>query len=53
MELCEGGDLYTRDPYLEKEAQHIITSVLSAIEYMHSLSIIHRDLKFEVRTYVR
>ena len=48
MELCEGGDLYTRDPYTERDAKRIVTSVLSAIEYMHSLNIMHRDLKFEV-----
>mmetsp|Transcript_28057 Transcript_28057/g.61129 ORF Transcript_28057/g.61129 Transcript_28057/m.61129 type:complete len:734 (+) Transcript_28057:58-2259(+) len=47
MELCEGGDLYTRDPYTEDAALRIVTSVLSAIEYMHSKGVIHRDLKYE------
>ena len=48
MELCEGGDLYTRDPYTEDEALRIVTAVVSAIEYMHSKGVIHRDLKYEV-----
>lgn len=47
MELCSGGDLYSRDPYTEEEAARIISSVLSAIAYMHSKNIVHRDLKYE------
>jgi serine/threonine protein kinase len=47
MELCSGGDLYSRDPYSEPEAARIVTSILSAIAYMHSKGIVHRDLKFE------
>lgn len=48
LELCEGGDLYTRDPYSEADALRICTSLLSAIEYMHYRNICHRDLKYEV-----
>ena len=47
MELCSGGDLYSRDPYTEEEAARIVCSILSAIAYMHSRNILHRDLKFE------
>lgn len=47
MELCSGGDLYTRDPYTEEEAANITASVLSAVSYMHSMGITHRDLKYE------
>eukprot|EP00542_Grammatophora_oceanica_P010432 CAMPEP_0194032256 /NCGR_PEP_ID=MMETSP0009_2-20130614/5237_1 /TAXON_ID=210454 /ORGANISM="Grammatophora oceanica, Strain CCMP 410" /LENGTH=706 /DNA_ID=CAMNT_0038672641 /DNA_START=11 /DNA_END=2131 /DNA_ORIENTATION=+ len=47
MELCSGGDLYTRDPYTEEEAARIVGSILSAISFMHQHNIIHRDLKFE------
>lgn len=47
MELCSGGDLYTRNPYAEAEAARITRSILSAISYMHSKNIIHRDLKYE------
>lgn len=47
MESCSGGDLYSRDPYTEDEAARIISSMLSAISYMHQRQIIHRDLKYE------
>jgi serine/threonine protein kinase len=47
MELCSGGDLYSRDPYKEEEAARIISSILSAISYMHSKNMAHRDLKYE------
>lgn len=47
LELCSGGDLYCRDPYEEEDAARIITSILSAVEYMHGKNITHRDLKFE------
>jgi calcium-dependent protein kinase len=35
MELCSGGDLYSRNPYTEDEAVIICSSVLSPIAYMH------------------
>jgi serine/threonine protein kinase len=47
MELCDGGDLYSRDPYTEKEAARITSSILSAVAYMHSHNVTHRDLKYE------
>lgn len=47
MELCSGGDLYARDPYSEEDAARIISSILSAISYMHSRDFCHRDLKYE------
>jgi len=36
MELCSGGDLYTRDPYSEQEAARICRMILSAVSYMHA-----------------
>jgi serine/threonine protein kinase len=36
MDLCSGGDLYTRDPYTEEEAARIVGSILSAVAYMHA-----------------
>lgn len=36
MELCSGGDLYSRDPYTEDQAARICASVISAVAYVHS-----------------
>ena len=47
MELCSGGDLYTRDPYTQEEAARIVSSIMSAVAYMHRKHICHRDLKYE------
>jgi calcium-dependent protein kinase len=47
MELCCGGDLYSRDPYTEAEAARIVSTLLSAVSFMHSKNIAHRDLKYE------
>ena len=47
LELCNGGDLYARDPYSEEQANEIVRSILDAIGYMHSRGITHRDLKYE------
>ena len=44
MEVCSGGDLYTRDPYTEEEAARIVTAVLRAVAYMHHRGVIHRDV---------
>mmetsp|Transcript_34529 Transcript_34529/g.42225 ORF Transcript_34529/g.42225 Transcript_34529/m.42225 type:complete len:440 (-) Transcript_34529:638-1957(-) len=47
MQFCAGGDLYDRLPYTEDQALQITRCLLSAIAYMHSKNIAHRDLKFE------
>ena len=51
MELLTGGELFDRivkkGNYTEKEACIIITKILTAVTYLHSLGIMHRDLKSE------
>lgn len=47
LELCQGGDLYSRDPYDEHQAKYIVRSILDACSYLHRKNITHRDLKYE------
>lgn len=47
LESCDGGDLYARSPYSEREAGKIMAQLLSAVSYMHEHGVVHRDLKFE------
>jgi len=47
LELCSGGDLYTRDPYTEDQSSRIVSSIMSAVSFMHEHDIMHRDLKYE------
>ena len=44
MELCSGGDLYTREPYTEEQARRIIRNLTSAVAYMHRCGIVHRGM---------
>lgn len=46
LELCDGGDLYSRMPYTEKQAANIISKLCSAVKYMHDHAIVHRDCKY-------
>lgn len=34
-----------RGSYTEKDASHLVAQVLGAVSYLHSLGIVHRDLK--------
>ena len=53
QELCTGGELFDRldeQPdyhYTEGECARLVKQMLSAVRYLHSKGIVHRDLKLE------
>lgn len=50
MEALEGGELYdrvNRGKFSEKDAADATYQMLLAIRYLHSLGIVHRDIKLE------
>lgn len=47
MELCTGGDLFSRVPYTEDSVANVTRQILSAVAYMHDRGVIHRDIKME------
>lgn len=44
LELCTGGSLLNRVPFKEEKVSHIMRQLLSAVSYMHSKNIVHRDI---------
>jgi calcium-dependent protein kinase len=53
QELCVGGDLFDRLDeqtdyhYTEAACARLVKQMLSAVRYLHSRAIVHRDLKLE------
>lgn len=56
QELCSGGELFDRleeQPdyhYTEGQCAKLVKQMLSAVRYLHSKGIVHRDLKVRSRT---
>jgi serine/threonine protein kinase len=54
MELLTGGELFYRiriqASFSEKEASQLMKKLVSAVNFMHSNDLCHRDLKPEVET---
>lgn len=51
-EYCDGGDLFDYlkkrgKPFKEAEGRRIAGEILLALEYIHSLGVVYRDLKLE------
>lgn len=51
-EYCDGGDLFDYlkkrgKPFREAEGRRIAGEILLALEYIHSLGVVYRDLKLE------
>ena len=53
MELCNGRNLYhfiKKKKFMrldEVEAKKIFKQIVSAIDYMHSMNVVHRDVKLD------
>ncbi|KAI5612323.1 caM kinase-like vesicle-associated protein isoform X2 [Silurus asotus] len=51
QELATGGDVFDwildQGNYTERDASRVIRQVLEAVAYLHSLNIVHRNLKLE------
>ncbi|XP_072420862.1 caM kinase-like vesicle-associated protein [Chiloscyllium punctatum] len=57
QDLAMGGDLFDwildRGTYTEMDAREVVKQVLQTISYLHSLNIVHRNIKLENLMYYR
>jgi serine/threonine protein kinase len=51
MELCTGGELFeqlsAKGFYRERDAAHIMRTLLQVVQHCHTMCVVHRDLKPE------
>ncbi|KAG7352100.1 serine/threonine protein kinase [Nitzschia inconspicua] len=45
LELCDGGCVLDRLPYKESQASNIVRQICSAVSYLHSKNMMHRDIE--------
>lgn len=49
MSRVRGGELFDRiverEQFTEKQSAHVMKQLFQALSYLHSLGIVHRDLK--------
>ena len=53
MELCTGGERFehiaAKGHYRERDAAHIMRSIVMVVEHCHAMNVVHRDLKVRLK----